>query len=619
MASSLISNTNQVYFASVLAMDNTGMVAMFEALVTSGLNGFLGCLSDIYEAALVESYQNALGRDGKVIITVQGKLVEISEEVFARTFQLPVKGLTDMNEVPKDLVFDARSEFSFTGEQLTTSCKKRELKIEFRLLCDILEKSVTVKAGSFEAITHERFLMITAINGGKRPVAAVDEPVVKKKQTRIGKAAVAATDSELVSVAHEAVPLQVIKPITATPPNPKCKASQRRLKLPAGSDDEIDDKDAALEDVAEKLSEKQTADVVVNEPVVETFVEKEKETSGDDVDSIIQQILADTAPFEIVIGADVVVNEPVVETFVEKEKETSGDDVDSIIQQILADTAPFEIVIGEPKVTDFEELVSSNADGITVGDTEQLVAAEGQQLQGTETEEERYHRSIFSKCWIRAKLMEDGTWLILEGVDFWRPISQPVDSRRWETVPKLFVAWLSAPVGSVVSCRDIVIHSSAVDILERLPNSFCGIFQQGQDTNSFVGYFSDSVDQQSDSSFSSDQLDFHVNSPDDEKTSTDQFDFVADTPAVGTAPAPTQSSLSPLAQMSLPVTTDVYAYFAELRASISRLIANQTRDYRRFGDSHAEVKSRIKHLEKALLDTLSEQDQSFRGVTLQNP
>ncbi|KZV16929.1 hypothetical protein F511_23096 [Dorcoceras hygrometricum] len=42
MASSFLSNTNQVHFASVLAMDNTIMVAMFEALVASGLNGFLG-------------------------------------------------------------------------------------------------------------------------------------------------------------------------------------------------------------------------------------------------------------------------------------------------------------------------------------------------------------------------------------------------------------------------------------------------------------------------------------------------------------------------------------------------------------------------------------------------
>ncbi|KZV53098.1 hypothetical protein F511_24517 [Dorcoceras hygrometricum] len=59
MASSLISNTNQVHFASVLAMDNAGMVDMFEALVASGLNGFLGCMSDIFETALVEFYQNA--------------------------------------------------------------------------------------------------------------------------------------------------------------------------------------------------------------------------------------------------------------------------------------------------------------------------------------------------------------------------------------------------------------------------------------------------------------------------------------------------------------------------------------------------------------------------------
>ncbi|KZV24571.1 hypothetical protein F511_36763 [Dorcoceras hygrometricum] len=39
------------------------------------------------------------------------------------------------------------------------------MKIEFRLLSDILAKSLTVKAGSFDAVTHERFLMMTAITG----------------------------------------------------------------------------------------------------------------------------------------------------------------------------------------------------------------------------------------------------------------------------------------------------------------------------------------------------------------------------------------------------------------------------------------------------------------------
>ncbi|KZV33536.1 mucin-2-like [Dorcoceras hygrometricum] len=46
------------------------------------------------------------------------------------------------------------------------------------------------------------------------------------------------------------------------------------------------------------------------------------------------------------------------------------------------------------------------------------------------------HRSIFSKCWIRAKIMVDGSWLILEGVDYWRPISTPVNSSHWEALPQ---------------------------------------------------------------------------------------------------------------------------------------------------------------------------------------
>ncbi|KZV34125.1 glutathione reductase, cytosolic [Dorcoceras hygrometricum] len=70
-------------------------------------------------------------------------------------------GLTDVANVPKDLVYDARSIFSKSG-----ACKKRKMKYEFCLLNDILPKSVTVKAGSFDVVTHERFLLMTAINFG---------------------------------------------------------------------------------------------------------------------------------------------------------------------------------------------------------------------------------------------------------------------------------------------------------------------------------------------------------------------------------------------------------------------------------------------------------------------
>ncbi|KZV58609.1 hypothetical protein F511_11257 [Dorcoceras hygrometricum] len=116
MASSLFTNTLHILFDSVLTMDHEGMVAMFEALVATGLKDFMGCPGVIYEDELIEFFQNGSVRDGMVVSTVNGKTVEISEELFAETFQLPVEGLTDMNDVTKDVVFDARSVFSYDGQ-----------------------------------------------------------------------------------------------------------------------------------------------------------------------------------------------------------------------------------------------------------------------------------------------------------------------------------------------------------------------------------------------------------------------------------------------------------------------------------------------------------------------
>ncbi|KZV17406.1 hypothetical protein F511_43522 [Dorcoceras hygrometricum] len=98
--------------------------------------------------------------------TVNGVHVDIFEKVFAEAFELPIDGLTDVSDVPKNLVFDARSLFSASQEQVSISCLKKELKIEFRLLHDILAKTMFVKAGSFDAVTHERFMLMTCITCG---------------------------------------------------------------------------------------------------------------------------------------------------------------------------------------------------------------------------------------------------------------------------------------------------------------------------------------------------------------------------------------------------------------------------------------------------------------------
>ncbi|KZV40375.1 hypothetical protein F511_01697 [Dorcoceras hygrometricum] len=149
--------------AAVLGMDDPGMVSMFEALMASGLRGFLGCPAIVYEDALVDFFENASVRRGVVISTVGGQLVEISEKLFAETFELPVDGLGDLYEMPKDAIFDARSIVSLSGEPINLSGRKNQMKMPFRLLCDIVAKAISVKVGSFNAITVEKFSLITVV------------------------------------------------------------------------------------------------------------------------------------------------------------------------------------------------------------------------------------------------------------------------------------------------------------------------------------------------------------------------------------------------------------------------------------------------------------------------
>ncbi|KZV53995.1 hypothetical protein F511_10127 [Dorcoceras hygrometricum] len=163
MASSFYSNAQHVDFESVLGMDDHGMVSMFEALMASGLRGFLGCPAVVYEDSLVDFFENASVRSGVVISTVGGQLVEISEKLFAETFELPVDGLGDLSEMPKDDIFDAKSIVSLSGEPINLSGRKNQMKMPFRLLCDIVAKAISAKAGSFNAITVEKFSLITAV------------------------------------------------------------------------------------------------------------------------------------------------------------------------------------------------------------------------------------------------------------------------------------------------------------------------------------------------------------------------------------------------------------------------------------------------------------------------
>ncbi|KZV16304.1 splicing factor 3B subunit 1-like [Dorcoceras hygrometricum] len=399
MASALINNASQIYFDSVFRMENEGMVKMFKALESSGLKGFLGCSSGIYEAALVEFFQNASVQDEKVVSTVQVKSVEFNEEVFAGTFELPTEGLTDMSDVPKDLVFDARTAFSYDGEQLNTSCKKREMKFEFRQLNGILAKPVTVKVGSFDVVTHERFLMISAIHGGVkvnwgRLLFNIFKDMVAPatKQAR-GYAL------QICILLKGAPDLELGEP-KDFPPLKILTAKTMGTYVSKNKNITVDvDEPAKDELVVKKAASKRRPAPAVGEPVSK----KKRTTAGraaptekglamvpmvQDVEPL-STILVPTpkapkrrAPKRKLIlstGSDGE-KKPDVGDAVEKERETTiVDDVDQIIVQVITETAQMETDFVEPRITrsaeiELEHLIAVNDEDDNLDGAENEIA-----------------------------------------------------------------------------------------------------------------------------------------------------------------------------------------------------------------------------------------------------
>ncbi|KZV20747.1 hypothetical protein F511_04105 [Dorcoceras hygrometricum] len=335
MASSLYSNAQHVDFESVLGMDDPGMVSMFEALMASGLRGFLGYPAIVYEDALVDFFENASVRNGVVISTVGGQLVEISEKLFAESFELPVVGLGDLSEMPKDAIFDARSIVSLSGESINLSGRKNQMKMPFRLLCDIMAKAISVKAGSFNAITVEKFSLITVVVCGVKMNWAKFLFGVLKKM-------VSARSKQAKGFAIQISRLLATFPSVELGESSEFPASKILSKKTVLRFVSINDRDGA-EDVSGAVQQKS---VSKKRPAadVEAAVPKKKRTSKKkSISSISSLELVEVAEEAIPIQQ---VAEPLD---VEEPRCSSADAVDLIIQQVLDETqaadAPADLIV----------------------------------------------------------------------------------------------------------------------------------------------------------------------------------------------------------------------------------------------------------------------------------
>ncbi|KZV20653.1 hypothetical protein F511_16336 [Dorcoceras hygrometricum] len=333
MAASFYSNSVHIDFESVLAMGEPGMVSMFQALVASGLQGFLGCTAVVYEEALVEFFANGTVRDGLVVSTVNGVVVEISEKLFAEMFDLPVVGLADVSEMPKDKIFDARSIVSLTGEPVILSGSKSQMKMHYRLLCDIMAKSISVKAGSFNAITVEKFSLLTAVVCDVRMNWGSVLFGIFKKMVSPGTKQAKGFAIQ-ISLLLESVPYLELGELSEFPSSKILtdKTIHRYIAVidKSGAQEPADAPKVKKAPKKKVASKKRPADIPLDVPVL-----KKKRTSKRKSTLEMVAVAQEAVPIQMIETSTVA---PSVEIPAEETRCSSADDVDVIIQQVIEET-----------------------------------------------------------------------------------------------------------------------------------------------------------------------------------------------------------------------------------------------------------------------------------------
>ncbi|KZV43599.1 hypothetical protein F511_16491 [Dorcoceras hygrometricum] len=224
--------------------------------------GALNAFNEEAYSSLGDFFDTALIQGEDITGVISGKFVTISPTLFSTVFDLPTEGITNFSEVPKDKVYDARSLFSQKGLQIDVHGKKKFMKHEFRLLNDILAKAITVKAGSFDSVTVERFQMMTAVqyglkvNWGKVLFNVLKDMVDRTQKKAKGFAAQIGVLLKGIpaipmgdgvpfpsaKVATDVEPIQIVDPthVEGTVPSLvlKIKSCKRKLVLSRDSDNE---------------------------------------------------------------------------------------------------------------------------------------------------------------------------------------------------------------------------------------------------------------------------------------------------------------------------------------------------------------------------------------------
>ncbi|XP_073133628.1 bidirectional sugar transporter SWEET5-like [Henckelia pumila] len=146
-------------YESLYKMNKQGITEICKALELSGLRSFLDLKAlEYYQKDLLSLYHKSkIKENGQLILSVGGHHEEISEGFFAETFNLPTSGTIDFSAISTTDITEMKHSFSGSNQPISLSGFKRDLKLEYQLLADIVAKSILSKGGSFAKLTVKKF------------------------------------------------------------------------------------------------------------------------------------------------------------------------------------------------------------------------------------------------------------------------------------------------------------------------------------------------------------------------------------------------------------------------------------------------------------------------------
>lgn len=152
-----------VDFEEVQALNNVDINKVLGMLTESGLKKFLSCALSYNVSVAKQFFLSAKIIHGSIACTFKNVEYTISQKLFADTLELPSGGIEKISDIPDGNSDMWKLGFSLSENPISIPGEKQDLKPEFRILANIVAKSLLARAGAYDKITLEKFQYMALI------------------------------------------------------------------------------------------------------------------------------------------------------------------------------------------------------------------------------------------------------------------------------------------------------------------------------------------------------------------------------------------------------------------------------------------------------------------------